>query len=250
MKSRPEDERWLSHLMQAAFDASEKDNAAEDWRGLADELAKLSAEERETLWRCDPRTHRLALGFALLERSENLLTHDPAGARQAAQLLLALLERRTCGDGADARGCGGIAGDLASGAWCVLAQLSLLRLDAEAAAGPLLAADALAEQGTGDPEVAARLLLTRGLMLWVRGQPEDSLSMHLLAARIWREAGEPLQEALVHARRATLFGSLGDEEATRLAWEQAARLCHEAGGKVPESWLQPTAGQGHNETRH
>ncbi len=246
------EEDFLATVLKAAWDAS-LERGDEDWHALAEEMLRLTPEDRDLLWASDPRTHQLALGLALLELGESRLgshtakANGAAEAKQAARLVLALLERRASDPPKGHPGLQSLAADQAAQAFALLAQVELLARDTEAAAGPLLAARAAADQGTGDPEVAAAVGLAEALLLWVRGEGEASLRKHSQVARLWAATQEPRREALVHARRSTVLESLGRVGEANKARAQAAALCRAAGlDPALVAWL----GEEPSTTRH
>lgn len=235
---------FLAQLLKTAWELS-AERGEENWQALAEEMLSLPAEDRDALWHCDPRTHQLALGMALLELGESRLaahtaeTNRAAEAKQAAELVLALVERRATDLPPGHPGLESLAADQAAQAFALLAQVALLGKNTEAAAGPLLAARATADQGTGDPEVAAAVGITEALLLWVRGDGEASLRAHEQVARLWAAVGEPVREALVQARRATVLDSLGRPAEALAARARSASLCRLAGVDPPTcGWLE------------
>lgn len=120
---------------------------------LLDELLALSGSEREKAIAVEPRFQTYSLASHALQRCGKAVFHDPAYARELAQIA------RTISNQTDPRYCGGAAALADLQAYSMAMEGNALRVsgDLDAALTRFDEARQLQERGGADPDLAARI---------------------------------------------------------------------------------------------
>jgi tetratricopeptide (TPR) repeat protein len=175
--------------------------------GLAAELSRRPFPEQRRMVREDARFHSAALIDLLLERCSVLNREEPAQAEETARLAL---------DVADRIGLEGrshvLANDLRARAWAYIGNTRRILADFRAAETAIKKAEALLEEGSGDPLERARVLDLKASLLRSQRRFDFALATIDQVISIYRRIHEDHRLGRALISKAMILGHAGEQE--------------------------------------
>ena len=206
-----------------------------NWSAAATSYRAVPRARRHEALSFDPWAGDPALGMAFVEEGRELLKTSIEEARSFALLArhVAGIVLAPCQDHRDPVWIE-IGYDLVASSATLLAEISLLEKNVEAAELWLAEAEHHLRAGTGDPYPAAALLQIKALAAWSSGAVRRALACLRLAARISASVEDHCSAALACYRQGMLQRELRHER-------RAARAFHEVLRLLPK--IEPEEGQ-------
>jgi tetratricopeptide (TPR) repeat protein len=174
---------------------------------LATELSLWPFPEQRRRVREDARFHSAALIDLLLERCFVLNREEPGQAEETARLALDIADRIGPEDGSHI-----LANDLRARAWAYIGNTRRILADFRAAETAMTKAEALLEEGSGDPLERARVLDLKASLL--RSQRRFDLALATIdqVISIYRRIHEDHRQGRALISKAMILGDAGEQE--------------------------------------
>jgi tetratricopeptide (TPR) repeat protein len=185
---------------------SQVENEREIAPRLAEELLALStAEQRFRL--NESRFHNAALADLLLERCSVVSLDDPACAEELAQLALAIADRLEAKERGQV-----LANDLRARAWASIGNIRRIFSDFRTAEAAIAKAEALLEEGSGDPIERARVLDLKASLLRAERRFDQALAAIDQTVSIYRRIHDDHRQGRALISKAMIQGNAGEQE--------------------------------------
>lgn len=152
---------------------------------ICDDLLARPAAQRSMLVRNRQRLRRTEICSTLIRRSEECRLSDLHAMQEAASLAVEVADSLP-----DAIPSPSIVADTRAEAWANMANVERIRRDLSAAEAALERARAYADEGTGEPFLAARLQVLRGNLLFAADRWAEAIEHYRRALSSYRHLGD------------------------------------------------------------
>ena len=175
--------------------------------GLVAELSRWPFPEQRRMIREEARFHSAALVDVLLDQCSVVNQKDPAQSEETARLALDIADRIGLAD------CGHVlANDLRARAWAYIGNTRRIFSDFRAAESAMAKAEALLEEGSGDPLERARVLDLKASLLRSQRRFDSALATIDQVISIYRRVHEEHRQGRALISKAMILGYAGEQE--------------------------------------